>query len=99
MVKMKIHAGGAWEGHVVYNAEHPQNPEIRSLSSNIDEVIDFCEKNKLLIDEKFIELVKKNLIFETGTGYRIAPEHLDDSAIITSAGKYLRTVFGAEGYY
>lgn len=98
-VKMNIHAGGGWEGHVVYTATHPQNPEINHMSSNLEEVAQFCEKHNLVMDEKFVELVKKNLIFETKKGYVISPVHLEDSAIISSASKYLKTIFGTEGYY
>jgi len=98
-VKMTIHAGGAWEGHVVYTAIHPRNPEISSASSNLEEVVQFCDKHDLLMDEQFVELVKKSLIFETGKGYVIAPDNLDPSIIITSAGRYLKSVFGPQGYY
>lgn len=98
-VKMNIHAGGAWEGHVVYVATHPQHSHLKNTSSNLDEVIAFCEKHDLLVDERFMELVKRKLVFETGKGFVISPEFLDERAIITSASKYLRETFGPEGYY
>jgi hypothetical protein len=63
-VKIKIYAGGGWEGHVVYYIEHPNNSSCYDRVSSVEEIKNFCIKNELLIDEIFLELVRKYLYFD-----------------------------------
>jgi hypothetical protein len=113
MVKMKVWAGGGWEGHIVYGAEHPDNKEIHNSSSNLTEVAQFCEKNDLEQDENFQKLINQLLSqsfliwqSETTQGVElqrnvgiitINPKYIDEHQPITSASRFLRTHF--KDYY
>lgn len=93
-VKIRVSAGGAWEGHVVYHAIHPRDKNIRNSSSNIDEVIQFCKTNSLEMDQNFVKVVENKLMYIQGEGYRVSPEHIEEYAAISSASKYLKDNFG-----
>jgi hypothetical protein len=97
IVLIKVHAGGAWEGHIVYTAMHPLYNDVCITSSSIDEVIQFCKKNTLEMDDVFINLVKKTLVFNSSYGYIVPPEFIDDSFPISSASQFLKTYF--KSYY
>lgn len=96
-VIIKIYAGGAWEGHVCYNAINPLDQSIQNSSSSIEEVLHFCDKHNLMMDEDFLLLVKQNLIFDNSHGLIIPPEHIDEKLPISSASQYLKTIF--KNYY
>lgn len=93
VVKMKIHAGGGWEGHVVYTGIHPDNPDITHMASNLDEIRDFCKKHKLIVDKEFENLVLKKLSYEHRKGFVIPTEFIEESAPITSAWTFLKINF------
>ena len=92
-VLIKVHAGGGWEGHVVYTVTHPDNSELSHCSSNMEEAFNFCKNHGLQMDENFVELVKKHLVFEHKMGLVIPPEHIEEYQPITSASKFLKNHF------
>lgn len=92
-VKMKVHAGGGWEGHVVFTAINPDNPEDQSMSSNLEEVKQFCKKRNLEEDKEFESLVKKHLSYEQGTGLVIPTKEIDEHKPVSSASAYLKKHF------
>lgn len=104
-VLIKIYAGSGWEGHVVYNAQDPENQELECRTSYIQELKDFCEKNNLLEDGDFLSLVNSKLVLQTNiennqvvSHIHIIPlEFIDENRAISSAGEYLKREFSA--YY
>jgi hypothetical protein len=103
MVKMKVWAGGGWEGHIVYGAEHPDNKEIHNSSSNLTEVAQFCEKNDLdqLLSQSFLiwqSETTQGVELQRNVGIiTINPKYIDEHQPITSASRFLRTHF--KDYY
>lgn len=92
-VLIKIYAGGAWEGHVAYSAIHPTDYNIQTSSSSIEEIITFCQKHNLLMDEDFTRLVKNTLSFSADKGFTIPLEYIDENSPISSASKFLKSNF------
>lgn len=92
-VKIRVHAGGGWEGHVVYTAINPSDKTDRISSSNLEEVIQFCEKRNLKMDEKFKALVHKHLVLEHKTGLVIPHDQIEQNTPISSATNYLKKYF------
>lgn len=90
---MNIYAGGAWEGHVVYKATHPSNPDVSTVASSLGEITHFCEVNNLEMDDSFLDLVKKHLAYEHNRGLIIPPEFISEIAPISSASSYLKKYF------
>ena len=88
---IKVYAGSGWEGHVVYRVIHPDNESINHVSSNMEEVEDFCSRYKLAIDPVFKEKLLELLVYETGTGLIIPPEYIDEESPVSSAHKFLKT--------
>jgi hypothetical protein len=93
VVKMKVHAGGGWEGHVVFTSTNPDNPEDYLMASNMAEIVAFCQKRKLAMDPKFEALIQKHLSYEHKMGLVIPIQEIDDNLPISSASKYLKTYF------
>lgn len=93
MVKMKVHAGGGWEGHIVFTAINPFNEEDQHMSSNLEEVKAFCEKRNLVMNENFMALVSKHLSFSQDSGIVIPVAEIDDNRPITSATNFLKKYF------
>lgn len=93
IVKIRVHAGGGWEGHVVYTAINPNNESELWMSSNIEEVKIFCEKHNLVMDENFESLVKQFLQFNSKYGYIVPLQYIDEYKPISSCSSYLKKTF------
>ena len=93
VAKITVHAGGGWEGHVVYTVCDPRDPNKRHVSSNLEEVQSFCTNNKLELDADFIKLVMSKLVFQSKTGLVIPTEFIDEQRPISSASEFLRKNF------
>jgi hypothetical protein len=92
-VKMNIYAGGAWEGHVVYKATHPEQSDVSTVASSLEEINHFCEKYNLEMDEVFVGLVKKHLAYEQNKGLVVPNEFVDEYIPVSSANNYLKKYF------
>lgn len=97
IVKMKVHAGGGWEGHVVFTAINPDQESDSLMASNMREIYAFCKKRDLQMDPNFEELVKRHLSFNSEDGLVVPIDQIDEVSPISSASRYLKQHFSA--YY
>lgn len=93
IVKMRVHAGGGWPGHVVFTAINPDSPDDNNLSSNIEEALSFCESRGLEMDESFRQLVLDHLVFQSRYGFVVPRDFIDEDRPISSCSNYLKTHF------
>jgi hypothetical protein len=93
IVKMKVHAGGGWLGHVVFTTINPESPDDHNLSSNIEEALSFCEKRGLSMDEDFKRLVLAHLVYQSKYGFVVPPHIIDEDRPISSCSSYLKSHF------
>jgi len=96
-VKIRIHSGGGWEGHVVFVGINPNNPKDRITTNYIDDIREFCILKGLNMDKQFEEHLRCHLVFRNDLGlYIIHPQYINESAPITSAFDFLREHFPKE---
>jgi hypothetical protein len=91
VVKIKVHAGCGWIGQVVFTAINPDNPNDNNLSSDIEEIVSFCNKRGLLMDEDFKLRVFDHLVHTSKYGFVVPPDLIDEDRQTWSG--YLKSHF------